>query len=215
MVYALGKKILLGNYEPVTGDPQRDALICALRSVEQREGERRGWDQHPQLWTLHLPDLTSEAVEVRPVPTRAWRRGCANPADDVAMTAAAIGRPPLDLPVVSFTDTMDHVAGVVMMVESWGVPPEQMTNQDKAAAAVGRRNLHSNPNRLELRSMVMADVNGYGCTITRLRGRDPEPPLLFTREQMQAPVWQGPGKVARSMLSLAWAARTRGWPATS
>ncbi len=208
MVYALGKKILLGNYEPVTGDPQRDTLICALRAIEQREGERRGWDQQPQLWTLHLPDLTSDAVEVRPIPVRAWQRGCTNPADDVAMTAAAIGRPPRDIPVVSFTDTPDQVAGVAMMVESWGVFEELMTDKDRAARAAGQRNLHTNPHRLELRNMVMADINGYGCTLNRVRGRDPEPPLLFTREEMQSPPGQGPGPVVRALFSLAWATVT-------
>jgi hypothetical protein len=213
VVYALKKEILLEPVEHITGDRQRDALICALRAVERREGERRGWDQHPQMWTLHLPNPASETVEVRPVPAEVWKNGCANPADDVAVAAKRIGRPPLQPVPTSFADTPEHVAGVVMMVESWGVPQDLLTEENKKAAAAGTRSIHTNAHRMELRSMVMADVNGHGYILTRVRGSEPEPPLLFTPKQMQAPSGEGPGKVGRAMLSLAWAARERGWPA--
>nr|MDT0660834.1 hypothetical protein [Micromonospora sp. DSM 115978] len=57
MAYVERVKILFGPWEQITGDRERDAMIGALRAVEVREGERRGWDRPPRLWTLHLADI--------------------------------------------------------------------------------------------------------------------------------------------------------------
>lgn len=212
MAYIERKKVLLGDWEDVTGDRERDGLICALRAVERREGERRGWDQPARLWTLHLADIDSGAVEIRPVPGRAWRHGAANPVEDLVMTAGRLRVPPADLAALRFADAPGGIAAVALMTEGWTVAPEHVTEAEAALRAAGQRTHAANPHRIEVREVVAVDINGHGYVLTRLRGRDPEPVQLIDPATMHAPPQQGPGRVPRSLFCLAHAARTTGWP---
>jgi hypothetical protein len=73
------RQVLYGQWEKITGDAERDALIRALRAIEQREGERRGWDRPARLWSLYLADIDASAVELQEVPPRRWMTGAGNP----------------------------------------------------------------------------------------------------------------------------------------
>ena len=57
-----------------------------------------------RLWTLHLADIDSDAVEIRPVPSRAWQAGARNPVEDLVTTAARLPVPPADLARLPFAD---------------------------------------------------------------------------------------------------------------
>lgn len=212
MTYIERDRVLLGPWEDITGDRERDGLICALRAVERRLGERRGWDQPVRLWTLHLADIDSSAVEVRPVPTQAWRRGAANPVDDMVMAAGRMPVPPVELPPVKYADAPDGIAAVAMMTEAWTMPDDLMTDEERAARAQGLRTIASNPHRVELRTIVAVDINGHGYTVNRMRGQDPLPVELTEPAVMHAPPRQGPGRLARSLFCMAYAARSAGWP---
>jgi hypothetical protein len=213
VAYIERKKVLLGEWADVTGDRERDGLICALRAVERREGERRGWDQPARLWTLHLADIDSDAVEIRPVPGRAWRQGAANPVEDLVLTAGRMAVPPADLARLAYADAPDGIAAVAVMTEAWTVPPEHVTDAEQAARAAGQRTHAANPHRIEVRTVVAVDINGHGYVQTRLRDRQPEPVQLIDPATMHAPRDAGPGRVPRSLFCMAWAARTTGWPA--
>ena len=213
MAYIEKKKVLLGSWEDVTGDRERDALICALRAVERREGERLGWDKPARLWTLHLADIDSDAVEIRPVPRPAWRRGGGNPVDDLVMTAGGMRVPPTDLARLAYADAPDGIAAVASMTEGWTVPPEHVTEAEHAARDAGQRTHATNPHRIEVRTVTAVDINGHGYVLTRLRDRDPEPVQLIEPAVMHAPPNQGPGRQVRSLFCCAYAARTASWPA--
>jgi hypothetical protein len=57
------------------------------------------------------------------------------------------------------------------------------------------------------------DINGHGYVLSRLRGREPEKMQLIEPATMHAPPNEGPGRMIRSLFSLAFSARTAGWPA--
>lgn len=213
MAYIEKKTVLLGEWEDVTGDRERDGLICAMRAVERREGERLGWDKPARLWTLHLADIDSGAVEIRPVPARAWRRGAGNPVDDLVMTAGRMPVPPPDLAPLAFADAGDGIAAAALMSEGWTVPPELVTEQEEAARAAGQRTHAASPHRIEIRTVTAVDINGHGYVLSRLRGREPEKMQLIEPAVMHAPPNEGPGRMIRSLFSLAFSARTAGWPA--
>ncbi|MBM0203523.1 hypothetical protein JNW90_10655 [Micromonospora sp. STR1s_5] len=212
MPYIERDRVLLGPWEDVTGDRERDGLICALHAVERRLGERRGWDQPVRLWTLHLADIDNDAVEVRPVPAQAWQRGAPNPVDDMVMTAGQMPVPPIELPAMKYADAPDGIAGVALMTEGWAMPTDLLTEEERAARAQGQRVIANNTNRVEIRTIVAVDINGHGYTLTRMRGQEPLPVELTDPAVMHAPPQQGPGRVARSLFGMAWAARTTGWP---
>ena len=213
MAYIERKRVLLGEWADVTGDGERDGLICALGAVERREGERRGWDQPPRLWTLHLAHIDSGAVEIRPVPGRAWRQGTRNPVEDLVMTAGQLAIPPIDLQPLRFADAPDGIAAVALMSEGWTVAPEHVTDAERRLRAAGHRTNATNPHRVEFRTVAAVDINGHGYVLTRLRGHDPEPVQLIDPATMHAPPPAGPGRVPCSLFGLAHAARTTGWPA--
>jgi hypothetical protein len=212
MTYLHGKKLLFGDWQDVTGVPERDALICAMGAIEQREGERRGWDKPPRAFTMHLANMDSRTVEMRELPRRAWAHGLNNPADEIERTAAGLPQPPAVRPDMSFADAPDGIAAVAFMVEGWGVPQNLERLEDQVARAAGRRNLHTNPDRWEIRTVNAVDINGWGYVLMRIRGQGLTPVTLVDRELMLAPANAGPGKVARSLFRMAWAARTQGWP---
>jgi hypothetical protein len=213
MAYIEKKTVLLGEWEDVTGDRERDGLICAMRAVERREGERLGWDKPARLWTLHLADIDSGAVEIRPVPARAWRQGAGNPVDDLVMTARRMPVPPADLAALAFADARDGIAAAALMSEGWTVPPELVSAEEEAARAAGQRTHAASEHRIEIRTVTAVDINGHGYVLSRLRGREPEKMQLIEPAVMHAPPNEGPGRMIRSLFSLAFSARTAGWPA--
>lgn len=212
MAYLHGKKVLFGDWQDVTGVPERDALICAMGAIEQREGERRGWDKGPRAFTMHLANMDSRTVEMRELPRRAWAHGLTNPADEIERTAAGLAQPPDVRPDMAFADAPDGIAAVAFMVEGWGVPQDLDRAEDQVARAAGKRTLHTNPDRWEVRTVNAVDINGWGYVLMRVRGQGLAPVTLIDRELMLAPPNAGPGKVARSLFRMAWAARTQGWP---
>jgi hypothetical protein len=215
MAYIERKRIILGRWEDVTGNRERDGLICALRSIEAREGERLGWDQPARVWTLHLADLDTNAVEVRPVSSRAWRTGLDNPADDLRTTALSLPAPDRDLPALAYADARDGIAAVVAMNEGWMVAEEDLTDEDRAAQLRGVRSLVNNRKRVEVRTVTAVDINGYGYGLTRMRGKPLEDTVrLVDRDDMWATSGVGPGNLVRSLYCLATAARLGTWPRT-
>ena len=212
MAYIEKKTVLFGEWDDVTGDHERDGLICAIRAVERREGERLGWDKPARLWTLHLADIDLRAVEIRPVPTRVWRQGATNPVEDLVMTARQLNAPPADLPALAYADAPGGIAAAAFMTEGWTVPPELVTAQEHTARAGGQRTHAASAHRVEVRTVTAVDINGHGSILTRVRGREPEKIQLIDPATMHAPPSEGPGRLVRSLVSLADAARATGGP---
>lgn len=214
MAYIDKKRILLGPWQDVTGDRERNAMIMALRAVERREGERRGWDQPTQVWTLHLADMDTDVVEIRPVPTRAWRTGAANPVDDLIATAERQPPPDRTAPHMAYADAPDGLAAVAMMTEGWAVPDTALTDDQRRRRAAGERVAVESPHRIETRMIHAADINGHGYGFNRFRGEEPLPVDLIDPDRMWAETGAGPGRLIRALYCLAYAARTHGWPHT-
>ncbi|MCU1671057.1 MAG: hypothetical protein JWP40_3984 [Blastococcus sp.] len=162
-----------------TGDRDRDALLAALAAVEVREGERRGWDKHPRLMTLHLADIDSCAIGVRIVPTHIWRSGQRNPADDLMLRADKIPAPRTD-PFRAFADSPDGFCGMAFMSEGWSVHPDQYTPDQLARANAGERVNHTHPDRVECRFVTAVDINGRVYHVFRVRGEEPKTRTLET-----------------------------------
>ncbi len=212
MAYIEKKTVLFGEWDDVTGDHERDGLICAIGAVERREGERLGWDKPARLWTLHLADIDLRAVEIRPVPLRVWRQGASNPVEDLVMSARRLTAPPTGLSTLAYADAPGGIAAAAFMTEGWTVPPELVTAQERAARAGGQRTHAASAHRIEVRTVTAVDINGHGYLLTRFRGREPEKIQLIEPATMHAPANEGPGRVLRSLFSLAYTARTTGWP---
>lgn len=168
------RRVLFGEPTEITGDQERDALACALRAIEAREGERRGWDQPPRLWSLHLADMTSGAIELRVIPPRVWAGSARNPADGVLAWSMQYPDPG-PVTVTRFADSGDGFAGMAMMHEGFSIPDD--TEEDAAERqrrAAGERTYLTRPDRVEVRMITAVDVNGRTYLVRRLRGREPE-----------------------------------------
>lgn len=214
-MYMDRKMVIFATWRDVTGDRERDALICAMTGLEAREGERRGWDKAPSLWMMWLPDIDSRNVHVWLLPQIVWRRGNDNPVDDLKAVAAALPAPVADLPRMSFADAPNGLAAVAFMTESWTADMHTLTDEQRAQVQAGRRILHKAPQRRETRNVVAVDINGYGYMSSRVRGSAPDEQVhLFEPADMWLPDQQdGPGRLPRALYRLAQAARLHGWPA--
>lgn len=211
-------RVLLGDWQDVTGDREQDGLICAMRAVEARLGERRGWDRAPTLFTMHLADIDTGAVEVRPVPPREWRVGLANPADDLTAISRRLPPPDRSMPTLAYADAPDGIAAVAFMFEAWAADEESLTDEQRTRQAAGERVLAEAPasQRVEARILVAVDINGHGFHIARRRGHPLEKNVILTSpDEMWAPAGDGPGRVIRALHRLAVAARTANWGAGS
>jgi hypothetical protein len=206
VAYVEKKRVLLGEWEDVTGDRERDGLICAVRAIERREGERRGWDQPARLWTLHLADIDSDAVEIRPVPGQAWRRGRGNPVDDLLTVAVTLPEPPAELPAVRFADCGDGLAAVAFMYEAWAAPDESLTAEQRRRAEAGERVRAESPDRVEMRGVVVVDVNGQRYSLERLRDREPRLRVEGADES------EFRGRLFQALQRIVYAARRGTWP---
>lgn len=152
------------------------------------------------------------AVEIRPVPPRAWRQGASNPVEDLVMTARRLSVPPAGLAVLAYADAPGGIAAAAFIAEGWTVPPELVTAEEHAARAGERRTHAGSAHRVEVRTVTAVDINGHGYVLTRFCGREPETTQLVEPATMHAPPNERPGGVVRSLFSLAYAARTTGWP---
>jgi hypothetical protein len=200
------KKILLGTWEDVTGDRERDALICAIRAVEAREGERRGWDQKPRLMALLLPEVDSEAVHIDVVPTRLWAGG-RNPVDGLISAATRVPVAPPDRSggPIAFADSPGGFAGLAFMTEGWTAPPEATSAEEEARRAAGERTFAERPDRIEVRMVTCIDINGHLYQLNRIR--DGKPELDVTDN---APL-SGVGRLVQALQRLTVAVHTGAW----
>ncbi|MFI7467512.1 hypothetical protein [Nonomuraea sp. NPDC049646] len=165
-------QVQVRDVEPVTGHLERDTLLAALVSVEARLGERRGWNQPPRLWTLHLPHLGQARIDLYVIPRRLWNpRG--HPVDDLLTYAARMPRPRDGLPVVDFADSPGGFCGLAMMTEGYGVDQEHLTAQEMDRARAGERVALNHPDRAEIRCVTAVDINAYTYHVQRFRGQEP------------------------------------------
>lgn len=162
-----------------TGDRERDALLAALAGIEFREGERRGWDKHPRLMTMHLADIDSAAIEVRIVPGHVWQSGQSNPADDLMARASKIPAPG-QMPLRAFADSPDGFCGLAFLFEGWSVHPDRYTPEQMARAQAGERLNYAHPDRVECRFVAAVDINGRVYHVFRARGEEPKSRTIDT-----------------------------------
>lgn len=163
------RKILQGTPVQVTGDRERDALIAALLAIECRQGERRGWDQRPQLYTVHLEDADASFLTVRSVPAGQWQQAAPDVTDSLVLSTRNLPDPPASRSARSFADSPDGFAAVVFMAEAYktsrrGVgDPVRAGDPDVLAAAAA----------IEIRTVSATDINGNVYTIERERDGEP------------------------------------------
>lgn len=162
--------------EVFTGDPEMDLMVGALRALEHREGERRGWDQHAHLYLTYM--LNDDAMEVRIVPEKRWVHfDEGNPVDAVMRQAGAASYlalteqeiTPAGKPLL-FADSPDGLAGVALMVESWAASMSDLTEEQERRMSWGERIIKDVPTRREIRQIFAADLNGNGYSVMRIRG---------------------------------------------
>ena len=168
------RRVLFSKPVEATGNAERDALATALTAIEAREGERRGWDQPPRLFSLHLAHIDSGAIELRVIPPRQWASGHPNPADDLAAWAMRFPAPGPVTPL-AFADSPDGFAGIAMMYEGWTTPDDvEDSPEERARRARGERTYAERADRIEARMITAVDVNGHSYALRRLRGREVE-----------------------------------------
>lgn len=154
------------------GDSGQDTLLAALTAVETRMGERRGWDQKPRLWTLHLPDMDLPCLHLRVMPEHLWR-GPGHPIDGLVNYAARLPDPRPGLPEAAFADSPDGFCGVAFMSEGYAVAPQDLTPQEMDRIHAGERLTLTHPARREIRTVAAADINGRIYHVQRFRGEQP------------------------------------------
>ncbi|MFF8610885.1 hypothetical protein ACF06X_33805 [Streptomyces sp. NPDC015346] len=199
------RKVLFHDPVNLTGDSERDALACALQAIEAREGERRGWDQPPRLWTLHLADIDTGAVELRVVPPREWAGTARNPADSLSSWALSFPEPGPVAPL-RFADSGDGFAGVAFMTEGYTAPDDAPEDpEEMARRAAGERTFLTRPDRVEVRMITAVDINGHSYMLRRLRGRQPE--IVATGDHEGA-AGDSRGRVPHALSRIAHAGRT-------
>ncbi|MFF4821266.1 hypothetical protein ACFY2K_42565 [Kitasatospora sp. NPDC001309] len=203
------RKVLFGEPVEATGDAERDALATAVKAIEAREGERRGWDQPPRLFSLHLADIDSGAIELRIIPPRQWASGHRNPADDLAAWAMRYPAPGPVTPL-AFADSPDGFAGIAMMYEGWAAPDDaKLSPEEEARRALGERTFTQRSDRVEVRMVTAVDINGHSYLLRRLRGREVE--LAVTAADPDSSVrniGEARGKLPHAIGRIAHAVRT-------
>lgn len=213
-MYLDPKKIIPGPWRDVTGDKERDALICAMTALEEREGERLGWKKRPTLWLMWLPASGGNQVLAGRLTPMVWHTGTRNPVDDLVTTAYRQPPPQRDTPRMSFADSPDGLAAVAFMTEAWGAPLDTLTDEQRAANAAGKRIMHQAEQRQEMRTITAVDINGYGYGMARISGQPLAPDVTLSEP---ADIWlpggHGAGRLPRALFCLARAALVHGWPA--
>ncbi|MFF2082035.1 hypothetical protein ACFVXG_45590 [Kitasatospora sp. NPDC058162] len=202
------RRVLFGEPVQITASPERNALVTALKAIEAREGERKGWDQPPRLFSLHLADIDSGAVELRVIPPRVWTRGRRNPADDLLAWAQQVPETgPVDY--LAFADSPDGFAGLAFMVEAWAAPMDTVTPEEAARRAAGERTFldAGREGRREARMVMAVDVNGHAYTLQRLRG-DAEPRVGTTGADPDHLIEESRGRAPYALGRLVHAVRT-------
>lgn len=164
------KIVFIKDFIALTGDPGRDMLISALAAAEKREGERKGWDQAPQVWELRL--IRPGELKLSVMPEDSWMTGLQNPADDLVALASPLPDPPLDIPQLPLGKSLLGFAGIAFMSEGWarpeGSPPA--TGPEPPGRGDPHRLNEFHPDRIEMRTVVAVDVNGLLYGLCRERG---------------------------------------------
>ncbi|MDH6130358.1 hypothetical protein [Kitasatospora sp. GP82] len=201
------RRVLFGEPERITGNAEQDALATALRAIEAREGERRGWDQPPRLFALHLADIDSGAIELRVVPPRLWAvPGHRNPADALAAFAARFPEPEA-VGHLAFADSPGGFAGLAQMHEGWAAPDDaEESAEERARRAAGERTYKDRPDRLEVRLVIAVDINGHSYLLRRIRGGEAE--MVSTAATDDRHISQARGRVPHALGRLVHAVRT-------
>lgn len=169
-------------------DKMADAMATALAAIEQREGERRGWDRPARLFTVHLADLDTRSIELRVVPGWLWGAQVRSPADAIARTARHLPSVPPAVEHRSYADA--PVAGIAAMFEGWGRPADrEPTEYEQRSIAQGRRVNHLAPDRIESRLVYAVDINQEEFYVRRRRGHQPQ--VLSTAQRDQTTVGAG------------------------
>ena len=178
--------------DEATGEPGPDqvALLAKLLQLEEEVGERLGWDRPPLLLVLLMPTEAEPVLKARLVADDAWRDGPGFPPDQLATYALRFKVPPQapGCEPITFASAPGGLAAVVLMDEGYELDATQATGRDVRAARAGVRTFSENPNRVEVRYVRAADVNGHVYMVNRRRGStsqngaiDVEPPTRTTR----------------------------------
>ncbi|MEV6319519.1 hypothetical protein [Streptomyces sp. NPDC051776] len=133
-----------GEPTEITGDQERDAFACALQAIEERKGERYGWDQPPRLWALYMSDLSSRMIELFEIPSGEWRDG--------VLEWASQYPAPGPVTATRFADCADGFVGMAMMHH--GRDPRELATLDQVV----------------IRTITAVDINDLTCVVRRPRG---------------------------------------------
>lgn len=164
-------KILFSEPVRLTGDPERDALAAALMALEARQGERRGWDQRPQLYSLHLADIDTQAILVRSIPARQWATGPGDTTDRLVAAASRLPAPPERPPYRAFADSPEGFCGVAYMAEAYSTRARLGPAHEQFRA--GHPQALADAKATETRMVAAMDINANHYLIQRERGGEP------------------------------------------
>lgn len=82
------------------------------------------------MFTAHLADIDTRALEIRPIPTRVWISGHTSPVDHLAAYGARLPDPPPALPPTRFADSPAGVAAAVFLFEGYTVAEDDLTDNE-------------------------------------------------------------------------------------
>lgn len=181
-----------------SGDLIGNVLFAALGRIEEWEGQARGWNQAPRLWSMRA-DRPDE-VDFREIPRRLWHASAGSPADSLLAFARGI-LPEEDVPNMFPREVPPPGTplGFALMAEAWGVKAEDRTPKDLRAKALGIRTFHENPARIETRTVIAADIIGRRYQVGRLRGGKQ---LTFFEEDGGEPQVRGIVPLALTLLAM-------------
>lgn len=191
------------------GDHALDLLIGSMRALEEVEGEQKGWDLPPQLFLMHLigRDGAEGGFYAQPVPHQLWFDH-REPGRGLQMLSWRYPPPEPDDPVISYLDSPGGVAAFAFVHEAWALYNPGTARAKEIAA--GRQRIATAADRVEVRCVTAADINGNGIFLTRQRG-EAEPSLMkpYTRADLRnKDETTGPGRIMPALYRLVNAART-------
>jgi hypothetical protein len=178
------RKVPVKSPLSITDDPHADVLASALGVIEEREGERRGWNRPARLFALRMPDAGS--VEMSLIPERLWNGLGRNPADGLWRIARLLP----DVPdLVEPTSYMgEPMCAMGFLFEGWGRPTDlEMSEEEKRVRSLGLRYNHLLAERQEVRLLHAVDLSQDCFHIVRRRGDEPRINASAQRERSSLP----------------------------